>query len=759
MDNEDCLVVGLFTATLALSAVLLFTVQPLFGKQLLPLLGGAPSVWNVCLVFFQTTLLAGYLYSHLMSTRLGVRRQVIVHAAVSLLPLAVLPLGVAGDWQPPVTGGHVIWLLGLLAVTVGPPFFVVSTNAPLLQRWFSRTSHPLAHDPYFLYAASNAGSVVGLLSYPTLIEPLLTRAAQAFWWAIGYGLLLVLTAACAVAMWRGNPPTKAPSVGGVPAEATAVPHRSDGRAPSGIDRGRWFIQSAVPASLLLGVTTYITTDLGSFPLLWVVPLALYLLTFVNAFARRPVVSARQASALLPLVVVPAVLSFMLAGGPGTTIWIPVHLLAFVVAAAAAHGRLAESRPAGRWLTEFFVWISAGGVAGSLVNALLAPAVLTGPFEYPAMLAAACFLRRDFRDGDLWGRAVSRTGPVAGGRPRHPSLDLVLPIGLGVALVLFRSVAALAGWSSLVSVVVSDGVPLAVCALLSPWRLRFGLGVASIVVAGLAAGGGTDAVLFADRSFFGVIRVTEDASGRVRRLAHGTTVHGAQVVAPDRRTEPTSYYHRRGPLGDVFATATGRAENTRVGVVGLGTGATACHGHSDQRWTFFEIDPTIVEVARDPRLFSYLRDCRPSVRVVVGDGRRSLEREPDGVYDLLVVDAFGSDAIPVHLVTREAVDLYRRKLASNGWLVVHISNRYVDLEPVLGRIGRLLGLAMATRVDGSATPHPDGWLPSTWCVLADDEARLRSQFPPPRWRPPPGRASEPWTDDYAPVLTAVKGWPR
>lgn len=736
----------LFTATLVLSAALLFAVQPLFGKLVLPLLGGAPSVWATCLVFFQFNLLAGYLYAHVLATRVAQVRQVAIQAVVLGSSLAVLPFGIAEGWEPPAAGGQVVWLLGLLASTVGLPFFAVSTTAPLLQRWFSRTHHPGAEDPYFLYAASNAGSLIGLLGYPIVVEPWLTRGGQALGWAAGYALLVVLVLACAVTFRRDadrEPPERASD----PAEARE-------ETPSSADRGWWFVLSAVPASLLLGVTTYVSTDLGSFPWLWVAPLSLYLITFINAFARRSLVTSRQASALLPLVALPAVWSFLLGDGRIVTLWFGVHLLAFVVACAVAHGRLADARPRSRWLTEFFVWVSAGGVAGGLVSGLLAPAVLNGAFEYPAALTAAMFLRCDFRAGDLWG--PRRATPVS--EPSWPGwggIGWMVPLGLGPVIVLLRKVAPLVVGPGMVSSALVHGLPLLACALFAPRRARFGLGVASIVAVGMLMPSRSGSVLYADRSFFGVVRVVEDPLAGVRRLVHGTTVHGAQYMDPARQREPTSYYHRAGPLGQVFGTATGRAASARVGVIGLGTGGTACHGHPEQPWTFFEIDAAILHVARDAGLFSYLRDCRPLAHVIVGDGRRSLEREADGRYDILVLDAFGSDAIPVHLITVDAVRLYVSKIARGGMLVVHISNRYVDLEPILGRIGERLALSVVCRTD--SPPAADGGrLASTWCVLGGDRDSLDTALPSSDWRPAT-LGDVLWTDDYAPVLTALKRW--
>lgn len=740
--------VALFTGTIVLSATLMFVVQPLFGKMVLPLLGGVPSVWSTCLVFFQTALLAGYLYSHLISTRLEVRRQLVVHGTVVLLPFAVLPLGLGADWHPPEAAGQVIWLLALMAVTVGLPFFVVATTAPLLQRWFGRTTHRLAPDPYFLYSASNVGSVAGLLAYPLAIEPWLPVSFQSAAWEMAYALLVCGVAACGVVVWRANPRS-----------IVARPSQTRGPARcSAHQRTQWMVLSAIPASLLYGVTTYISSDLASFPLLWVVPLALYLVTFIIAFARRPIVSPRWVSAVLPLAVVAAVLS-LLGSGSTVMLWIPVHLIAFFLCAMLAHGRLAASRPRGSALTEFYLWVSLGGVAGGFLNALVAPAVLVSPLEYPAMLIAACLLRFDFRRGDFWSRVQPDDVGVGVATQRRLSLDLVLPMSLGILAVVLRLGIPHADLPTVLSAGLRDGLPLMACAMLAPWRVRFSLGLGAVLLAAFLTGGpGT--VLHAERNFFGVIRVVEDPEGPWHHLYHGTTLHGTQSLAAGRRLEPLSYYHRDGPLGDVFDTDLGRSVRSRVGVVGLGTGAAACHGHPDQRWTFFEIDAAIARVARDPRLFTYLRDCRPSALVVLGDGRRSLRREPDGHYSILILDAFGSDAIPIHLLTREALDLYRRRLARGGLLVVHISSRFLDLEPTLWATARSLGLRMVTRRDRGGSAE-GGRLASTWCVLAADAdgATLDWLVASFGWRSPPlALEAAVWTDEFAAVLTALKWSP-
>lgn len=741
--------VGLFASSLIVSATLLFAVQPMLGKMVLPLLGGSPAVWNTCLVFFQATLLAGYAYAHLVARRLGSGTQVAVHALVLLLALASLPFAIGTDWQPPTSGGQVVWLIGLLTVTVGLPFLAVSATAPLLQRWFADTGHCRAHDPYFLYSSSNVGSVAGLLLYPLAIEPSFSLASQASLWAVGFGLLAALTLACAAAMWR----SRKRRVADPPERAPKEPGAASPQAPTGRDRAWWFVLAMVPASLLYGTTTYIATDVASFPLLWVIPLTIYLGTFINAFARRPLISARLASALLPVAVLAVLPSLSLDLGSRPSLMVG-HLCVLGLAGLVAHGRLASARPATAHLTEFYLWVSAGGVAGGVLNALIAPVLLTQPLEYPAMLVAACFLRVDFRRGDLWGTA--RPGPASASR-RSLVTDLLLPMSPGASMAL---VPLFLDMERVPDTVMAGivAIPVVLCVLFAVRAVRFGLAVASLTLAGMLLQTHGN-LLYAERSFFGVVRVVEDREQDRLLLLHGTTLHGEQWRDPARRTELSGYYHPGSPVAQVFRTPVAAAPDARVGVLGLGTGATACLGTAGQHWTFFEIDPAIERVARRSGLFSYLTECPPSVRVIIGDGRQLLEREPNRQYDVLLLDAFTSDAIPVHLLTREAIEMYRRKLAPGGLLVFHVSNRFLDLAPVLAAAARSLGLSMVT---GEYEPVGESTtrIGSVFCVLAESPDALNALIGGTGWTvgAPRPAASSVWTDDFSPVLTAFR-WRR
>jgi len=716
----------LFGAAILVSSWLLFLVQPMFAKMVLPRLGGTPAVWNTCIVFFQATLLVGYLYAHLTTRWLGVRRQAVVHLGVLLLPLIVLPIAVTGE-PPPATGTPVWWLLGVLAVSVGLPFFVVSTTSPLLQRWFSAMPHRAAKDPYFLYSSSNFASLLALLSYPAIVEPSLRLAEQSRMWTWAYALFVGLVGACAVSLrsWARQEPIHANEVGS--SADSAVP------APTWRVRLGWLGCSFAPSSLMLGVTTHISTDIAAVPLMWVLPLALYLATFMLVFARRPLLPARGLARLLPFLAIPTLASVMFPTNPW---WlIPLHLLTFFVAASVCHFRLAATRPAPQYLTEFYLWMSVGGVLGGLFNTLAAPLLFTGILEYPLALAAACALRPSpaFRKGS----SESVQAPLG--------LPLMV---LGVSTALWGL--GLLGAVSLVALLGVLGVIWAVGLAFSNRPMPFGIVAGAVVVMlALVPFDRDRQVLFAARSFFGVHRVIED--GAFHRLQHGGTLHGLQRRDAMGACEPNGYYHRTGPLGQLFQAVGQRFQ--RVGVVGLGSGGTVCYGRQGQVWTFFEIDPTVERIARDRRLFTHLATTPASVDVQLGDGRLLLAQAAPATFDLLILDAFSSDAIPLHLVTREAIDLAFSRLRSDGVLAFHISNRYLDLGPVLGAIARETGLKARVNFDAIVTPaeQRSGKQSSRWLIMTRTVPAMGPLGNDARWRAVPS-ATAAWTDDFSNVLS-------
>ena len=751
------------------------------GKMILPLLGGTPAVWSTCMVFFQSALLGGYAYAHATTAWLGIHRQTILHLALLAVPLAVLPLGVDASRLPGGEANPVLSVLVLLSLSVGLPFFVVSATAPLLQHWFTHTGHRAARDPYFLYAASNLGSMLALLSYPALIEPRL-RLRDAGWlaqtrlWTLGYLLLAVLIVLCAVVAVRRSAAraTAETAAGGMAPAASAGAAGWSEPAPTIGRRLYWVALAFAPSSLLLGVTTYVTTDIAALPLLWVLPLAIYLLSFIIAFGRWPPALHRVVrAATLPLALL--VMFFMISHyQPRSWVTVLWHFLLLFVVSLACHGELANGRPAPRHLTEFYLLISVGGVLGGMTNALIAPLVFNSLLEYPLAMALACVLVAGARP------------PRAGARARL--LSVALPLGVIVlALALYSESLSLqvdtaflvrvldpgshliTTWinptEQLLNKLLTYGVPLLACALL--WRRPLALGAALaglLVVAGFVDARNSEEIRRA-RSFFGVLRVTRDRDIKgYTELRHGTTLHGRQANDPKRRGEPLSYYHREGPIGHVFAERQRRSRSLRIAVIGLGTGTLAAYARPGDAITFYEIDRLVRDIAFDRAYFTYTTDATArgvSQRVELGDARVRLERvkreRPGERYDLIAADAFSSDAIPVHLLTREALQLYLDMLAPGGVLVLHISNRYLELEPVVANLaedaalgGRLIGDDESEEIAGASR--------STWVVLAPTAEALGGLVKDEHWSAE-GLEPDPrvgvWTDDFHNLLSVLK----
>lgn len=837
-----------FALTLFTSASLLFLVQPMFAKMVLPLLGGTPQVWNTCMVFYQAVLLLGYLYAHFSTKWLGTRKQALVHLVLLALPWLVLPFGMATiahqaglpalvlplgtdpSLAPPAGVHPALWLLVLLSVSVGLPFFVVSASAPMLQAWFAQTGHRAAKDPYFLYGASNLGSMLALMAYPFVIEPRLPLLSQSMVWAVGFGGLTALTFGCAVLLWRSKPqPVLATNGVTLPtAEMPAVeplngPVDAALAVPTAAQRLRWLGLSLVPSSLLLGVTTFISTDLAAVPLLWVIPLALYLLTFVLVFAQRPLVSHRAMLWLQPfLVVVVAVIYYK---SMHDSLWLVIllHLAMFFVTTLVCHGELARTRPAASHLTEFYIWMSLGGVLGGLFNALVAPQIFSTVIEYPLMIAAACMMRPwPKRDPNpvasrwldliapvwvfvlLWS-LVKMTEHIRGlALPTHAEWwcsvgFLALSAG---TVVMFRNryaqflaivaavlVAAVFGlqqgnagddwlwrlsrrasgdWREMA--ILAIGGLVAFSMLNRP--VRFGLALGAVFLIGHVHFGSENGTIRVQRSFFGVLRVYEDDEERT--LAHGSTTHGIQSLDPYWSRQPLSYYHHAGPLGKVIGNLLDPEKHQEIAVIGLGTGSTAAYADdfTDVRFTYFEIDPDVVALSVPPEgeepYFTYIRDARDegaTVDIDLGDARLSLEKpEYDGRFDLITVDAFSSDAIPAHLLTREAMNLYFQKLKPDGVLMVHISNRHLDLEPVVGNLAADLGLV--ARVNDDDDERQPGQYSSTWVVVVRNEARLGPLAKSKQWKSIPwDEEAGIWTDDFSNILSVsrayqhFRGWLR
>ena len=697
---------------------------------MLPLLGGSSAVWNTAMMFFQIMLLAGYGYAHLLSRRVPAAKQPWVHAAVVLSAFAVLPIAI-GTAVPPVDGTPIFWLLERLFVCIGLPFFAVSSTAPLLQAWFSRSGDPGSHDPYFLYGASNLGSLLALLGFPLVLEPWLTLGTQSRLWLALYALLVVLLGVCALRS----------QAAGWQEEAVIGETRHGAGAVTLRERALWIALAFVPSSLLLGVTSFITVDIASAPLLWIIPLALYLLSFVITFARRPIVSpswsllgqAIGMAFLALLFVLPNVsLGAAMAG----------HYVTFFLTALLCHGVLAARRPDPSRLTDFYFCLSLGGALGGIFNALLAPVLFSSTYEYPLVLVLACLLRL----------------PALGRSEGVNRRDFLFPAALclGVAA-LIRYWPQLEAASHALLFLALVAVPVAVFCL-SSRAVRFALAVAAVLVP-VTVARSTQGVLDQERSFFGVYRVKVDPGAPMLDMLHGTVLHGAEFTAPDHWRDEVRYYAEPGPLGQFFdALRATRPVPLRIGVTGLGTGALACYSRPDEAWTFFEIDPVVVGIARNTRFFHYLDQCGQRARIVLGDARLAIKSEPSHHYDVMILDAFSSDAIPIHLLTREAFQLYLDKLGDHGVLLVHISNQHLELSPELAAMARALGLAqrhelfLPTKEQARTTSA----IGSEWMAFARRDADLAFLDRAPAWKPyVPSRALTPWTDDFSNILSVLR----
>ena len=590
-------------------------------------------------------------------------------------------------------------------------------------RWFSHTGHPYAGDPYFLYAASNVGSMFILLAYPFLVEPALGVRAQGAAWAAGFALLAFGILGCGVVAARSAPPS------GLRTGSAKV-------RPTHRQRLGWLAYSALPACLLLGVTGHITTDIASAPLLWVVPLALYLGSFVNAFARRPLIPhgiAVRAMAWAVLLLA-AVLPFREPAG----IFLPLHLAVFFVVATACHLELARRRPPPAALTEFFCFVSLGGLLGGAFAGLVAPAVFPVILEYPlALVAAAALLPRPSRRVKAADIVIAALIPAAilGGDALTTWLDWPRPV-----------IGAAALYALLVALALSRQIrPLA-----------FALCIGSFVGVGLThkPWAGDAETLWRGRSFFGAYRVTEAADPPMRSLVHGTTNHGGQWIDAEGRLRPTTYHTAASPLAAALAATQARTGRQSVGVVGLGSGAMAYYRRPGDAWRYFEIDPLIVRLAVDSGYFGMIAAHDPEPSIVVGDARLTLAGEPDGGFDVLVMEAFSSDAIPTHLLTREAVALYMRKLAGDGVLLLHISNRLLDLRPVAAAAAAELGhpavIRRSERPDEASDPT---YAPSVWVAVARSRETLAGLGD--GWEPLEAAGARAWRDDHSSLVQAIR----
>jgi hypothetical protein len=738
-SSRNRLLLTVYTAAIFVSALLLFSVQPLFTRMVLPRLGGSPAVWSVAMVFFQSLLLAGYAYAHYLMQLASRKLAAAIHLVLLVIALCSLPLSIASGWGEPPNSGYAFWLLGLFAVSIGLPLFALDANNPLLQAWFVRTGHPDGPDPYFLYASSNIGSFLALLSYPVLLEPMFTLRTQNLIWTGGYGLLVVLIALCATLL-LGSPASVA--IDASDEDKIVAP-------PPWILRVRWIFLAAVPSGLLIAVTAHISTDVAAAPLLWVLPLSLYLLTWVLVFQSRPLLPHKWMLMLQPVAITGVIVLLAVGGEQNLLLTLGGHQLCFFVIAMACHGELARTRPAAKYLTGFYVALSFGGMVGGLFAGLLAPFAFSWVAEYPILLALAALCR------------------PPGGRERLPRWSAwYWPFLAVIALALIAPSYAdgtFMTWLDVhrVWVIGAVGVLSALMALgLNAERRKiFATVVVALVLIRVypADDGRVETV----RSFFGVHKIVVTPRGQYHVLMHGTTIHGAQKFQNDDgspvtgRPEPITYYHQSGGIGQaVTALRERKSGPLRVAVIGLGAGTLTCASQPGESWKFFEIDQTMVDTARDPKYFSYIKNCEPDLKPVIGDARLTFAREPDGIYDLIIVDAYSSDAIPIHLATEQAMAIYKDKLAPHGSVLMHVSNRHLELASVV--VGIAGANDLKSWVYNEDSNRDNEYIFATEVVVsAREEEDIGSLATSEQWAMTEADEKQRvWTDDYSNVLGAV-----
>jgi hypothetical protein len=736
--GRNRLVLVTYTAAIFVSALLLFSVQPLFAKMVLPRLGGSPAVWSVAMVFFQSLLLAGYVYAHLLMRIKSRVIPIVVHLTLLLVAFAALPLTIAARWGEPPTSGYAIWLLGLFVASIGLPFFALAANNPLLQAWFVRTGHPDGADPYFLYASSNIGSFLALLSYPLALEPIFTLRMQNLIWTGGYGLLIVLIALCGFLLWR-SPASAAVDVLAVDSAAPA---------PSFSTRARWVFLAAVPSGLLIAVTAHISTDVAAAPLLWVLPLSLYLLTWVLVFQQRPLLPHKWVLWAQPAAIAGVIVLLAIGGEQNLLLTLGGHQLCFFVIAMACHGELARTRPPAKYLTGFYVALSFGGMVGGLFAGLIAPNVFSWVAEYPILIVLAALCR-----------------PPADERlPRWSRWIWPLVVVLALVLVVpSQTKGEVFDWFDEHRVYIAGGVAvlgMLLALALNTARLKLAA-VAALALVLVRVYPADDGRVDTVRSFFGVHKILTTPNGQYHVLMHGTTIHGAERFTNDDgtkvegRPEPITYYHKDGGIGQaITAVRERKGAPLRVAAIGVGSGTLTCAAEPGETWKFFEIDQSMVDTARDPKYFTYVQNCQPDLKPVIGDARLTFAREPDGVYDLIIVDAYSSDAIPIHLATKEAMAIYKDKLSPQGVVLMHVSNRHLELASVVVGIADANGLKSWVYNEDSGR---DGeYIFATNVVVsARNEADVGKLASSDKWEETDADTNQRvWTDDYCNVLGAV-----
>ena len=687
------------------------------------------------MLFFQVLLLAGYAYVVVKTAWIGVRAQALLHIGLLVLAALYVPLSFVGDLGSiSEQNNPTLWLFAYLITTIGVPTFLISTTSPLLQKWFTRTGHASANDPYFLFAVSNGGSLLALLSYPILLEPSFSLSRQNQLWVVGYIVFLVLSFGCVIVLWTSSRSEK----------VETEKHDTVEKSPLSLTRRLyWILLAFIPSSLLFGATTYITTEIAPTPLLWTIPLALYLATFILAFAGKNLLPEPLGSHALGGLALLLTLVLVSKATEPTAAIVLLHLCFLFVAAMVCHHKLASDRPTPERLAEFYLCVAIGGMLGGLFNTLIAPTAFNTIVEYPMVIVLACLIRQ--RTDENEDSSSDRL------------FDFLLPVCAGLvtaALALFIDrfeVTTVAG------VAIVFGIPLVIINHRFRGRpVRFALALGAVMLGGIVYSETQNRTLHVERNFFGTLGVKIDPSSATRILYHGNTIHGRQFIDPLLQTEPVSYFHRDGPVGQIFSAYNSNSPSRNIAVVGLGIGSMACYSLPDQNWTFYEINPAVISIAQNTSHFTYLDKCAVGpMKIILGDARLKLQDAPNNHYGLIVLDAFNSDAVPVHLLTREAIALYTSKLATGGMLAFQISNRSLQLETVLANLAKQNGAMVLRSADGEHDPVT-GKDPSEWVVMAQLSPAFDTLANDPRWRAVEPRAgAAAWTDDFSNILSVFR----
>ncbi|GHA42793.1 hypothetical protein GCM10008927_04140 [Amylibacter ulvae] len=713
-----------FIPTIFLSAGLLFFVQPLFAKLVLPFVGGSSSVWTTAMLFFQTVLLLGYIYAHLSTKYLSVFWQIALHIGLWAVALLFVPLSVKSNWIADTSTISTTNTLLIFATGVGLPFAVLSANAPLIQKWYSRSGGPSADDPYFLYSASNLGSLIALLAFPLIGEPLLGARMIGLIWAAGFVIL------GGMLFWSGRLARQNNIVISKSVDAAPL-----GAAPNNLQRLYWIILAAIPSSLMLAVTSKISADIGSFPLVWIIPLALYLVSFIIAFSGKRFISQQRQAVLIP-----ACLIFLLFAtrieGISAVGWTNFTILiaTFFVLAIIAHKRLYDARPSENHLTQFYIFMSLGGAMGGFFNSIIATHMFNDIHEVPIVIAAASIL--------IW---TGKTKPTQNDFIRA---IIFAVIAISVALLLPSLIRGTLAQPNLIAVTFV-GFLLIFILKNKEWQTAISLAL-FILVTYFATQSNH---IYQSRSVFGVHRILEEDG--IRKYLNGTTLHGAERISEHgTRPTPLTYYHPNGPMGRIMQAAQ-TPDTTSIGIVGLGVGSLTCYRQDHQKWDLYEIDPVVDDIARDPKLFNFMDQCAPDIPTHIGDARLVLAKQAPKNFDILLIDAFSSDAIPVHLITKEAIELYLSHMNDNGVLVMHISNRYFALQKPLSKIASELGLIALGTNHIPETKDDNADQASAVTVFARNQIAINRFIKDDKWRPLISNYRHLWTDDYSNLLSTLR----